>query len=129
MIQISYFTFKILDFYFYFFVSKLLELKLTKSEKYSLICQLLFFVGGGWSVVEERKYIEAATWEVIILQVNMVLNGSGSKYSMICQVEKYVWWWFRLYSDRDLELEKESVKEFRVWRDRDRELNSGFNGN
>ncbi len=36
------------------------------------------FVGGGCSVVQERNSLEAPSWEVI-LQVNMVLNGSGSK--------------------------------------------------
>ncbi len=38
------------------------------------------FAGGGWSVVEERNYVdvEAPSLEVR-LQVNMVLNGSGSK--------------------------------------------------
>jgi hypothetical protein len=38
---------------------KIMKLKLTKSEQYSLICQLWFFAGGGWRVVEERNYLEA----------------------------------------------------------------------
>ncbi len=35
-------------------------------------------MGVGWSVVEERNYGEAPSWEVR-LQVNIALNGSGSK--------------------------------------------------
>ncbi len=27
-----------------------------------LISQLLFFAGGGWSVVEEKNYLEAPSW-------------------------------------------------------------------
>jgi hypothetical protein len=56
----------------------LCEEKLTKSEKYNLICKLLFFSGSEWSFVEERNYLEAPSWEVK-LQVNVILSGSGSK--------------------------------------------------
>ncbi len=38
----------------------------------------VIFAGGEWSFVEERNFLEAPSWKVR-LQVNMVLNGSGSQ--------------------------------------------------
>ncbi len=58
------------------FTSKFLEPKITnKSEKYSLICPLFFLREVG---EEERNSLEASSWEVR-LQINMDLNGFGSK--------------------------------------------------